>query len=753
MIRNFIPLVVLFIVAPFCLLGQMRTIHKDEDSSLGFKNISLLSAKEGYFSTDKWIGYSTDSGKTLSKRAPSFANVIFSGSTTGNIAKFIINGVLPIDKQSFYVYGHLNHRPTYLISTDRGAYYTMLYSGYYNISMENEGFKKMCFINGTNTIVAIERNRIVKISEGRTLSVMSDSTRNYFDIAAPSIEAVYAISQNAIKKAAYEAEDWDLIPVPPGILTSICFINDETGWVGAGKKLYKTTTGGGSWTLVNDSSLYPLGNSMQFIDDNVGFCIGENYEILKTTDGGKIWEKLAGDIPPAIGQNTHRSIGVLLNELIWAGGDKGIIQLSTIAGENTLPAAKFYAEKGANIIKLKNKGKAENIYQWFKNGSLISDQFETTYTPSDGKSDTIKLIAKNGRFTDSLEIIVVGNTLPISGCSAEFNATTSGNQVSFVVAGNNSNTIYDWNFGDGIQARSTTSVDHKYKEPGNYLVKLFTTNTLLNCKDSSQQQIQIKDSLICPTVTFKKIINGSDSLTVTFIPNTSLADSAKYEWNFGDLNTSNITQPVHSFGTYGTYLVCVTQSSGNNCKTAYCDSITLSPPVVDTTQTGINCDSISIVGTIQSDLVKYSLIGVNSGELISANWDFGDGSTSRDLQPQHKYATLGQFQTCVTIATVSGCVKKLCDSISINSSGFRMASIYPNPVSTNQFILQYSAKEAGTILVELLTPSAARIRYDQLKVLPGINRFNFQLSDIRKGQYYFRITENGIISFATFMKI
>jgi len=73
------------------------------------------------------------------------------------------------------------------------------------------------------------------------------------------------------------------------MLTSSCFINSLTGWVGGSNTLGKTTNGGNNW------SFYPITiqntsiNSIFFLNSNTGYAAGSYGPVYKTTDCGISW--------------------------------------------------------------------------------------------------------------------------------------------------------------------------------------------------------------------------------------------------------------------------------------------------------------------------------------------------------------------------------------------------------------------------------------------------------------------------------
>ncbi len=83
-------------------------------------------------------------------------------------------------------------------------------------------------------------------------------------------------------------------------LSSFFFLDDNTGWIQAGKKVARTTDGGGSWTVSDTipSSEYSYIYDLFFLDNLHGLAVGgrpNHYTVLegiiwRTFDGGQTWE-------------------------------------------------------------------------------------------------------------------------------------------------------------------------------------------------------------------------------------------------------------------------------------------------------------------------------------------------------------------------------------------------------------------------------------------------------------------------------
>ena len=59
----------------------------------------------------------------------------------------------------------------------------------------------------------------------------------------------------------------------------------------------------------------------------------------------------------------------------------------------------------------------------------------------------------------------------------------------------------------------------------------------------------------------------------------------------------------------------------------------------------------------------------NSGNIQNVEWNFGDGSTSTDLNPIHTYTTAGCFTPNLKIWTTDGCFYETDADDCINSNG------------------------------------------------------------------------------------
>jgi len=74
-----------------------------------------------------------------------------------------------------------------------------------------------------------------------------------------------------------------------GVITSVFFINNLTGWISlTNGKIEKSTNGGINWFIQESGTNQNL-NQIIFISINEGYVVGDNGIILKTTNSGNNW--------------------------------------------------------------------------------------------------------------------------------------------------------------------------------------------------------------------------------------------------------------------------------------------------------------------------------------------------------------------------------------------------------------------------------------------------------------------------------
>ena len=140
-------------------------------------------------------------------------------------------------------------------------------------------------------------------------------------------------------------------------------------------------------------------------------------------------------------------------------------------------------------------------------------------------------------------------------------------------------------------------------------------------------------------------------LVFTDESSTTLGTIDTWEWDFGDGNTSNIQNPTHTFAS-GSYNVTLTVTTDNLASDSYAEVVDIIP-IANFTFDQF-CDSVSFLDS-----------STPNGEITAWDWDFGDGGTSIDEDPQHVYSNHGTYNVHLEVTHNSGCTDTISQQVDI----------------------------------------------------------------------------------------
>lgn len=243
-------------------------------------------------------------------------------------------------------------------------------------------------------------------------------------------------------------------------------------------------------------------------------------------------------------------------------------------------------------------------------------------------------------------------------------------------------TKFIWNFGDGTGNFTTTvpNTQHTFTAVGDYRVKLISIDSSsCNVVDSSFLTLRVRnDDALLSFVPIKQA--PCTDLKYNF-NNTSIAPASKpfksnsFRWNFGDGTSTIITgnQTVtHSYASPGSYKVTLALIDTNYCNEpdSVWQTINVSPYVKASFETNaFGCVPYS------ANFKNTSLAGTDF------LWDFGDGTTSTDLNPTHIYNSTGTYIIKLVVTDLNTCnlVDSTKFSLIVSPNPTASFSYSPNP--------------------------------------------------------------------------
>lgn len=196
-------------------------------------------------------------------------------------------------------------------------------------------------------------------------------------------------------------------------------------------------------------------------------------------------------------------------------------------------------------------------------------------------------------------------TAGIGSLTVTFTNTTTGDYTNSL-----------WNFGDGITS-TLTNPTHTYNSPGVYTVTLNTSGPGGTDTRIRTHYITVYDQVQANFTATP--LNGVRPLLVTFT-DMSTGDYTSRLWDFGDGNTSTLTNPVHTYTTAGTYTVTLTVNGPGGTdiitRTTY---ITVNP---------VPAYAEFSASPTQGEMpLTVTFTNLSGGDYTGCEWYFGDGDS------------------------------------------------------------------------------------------------------------------------------
>ncbi len=284
-------------------------------------------------------------------------------------------------------------------------------------------------------------------------------------------------------------------------------------------------------------------------------------------------------------------------------------------------------------------GGAYTSYSWTGPGAYTSASNPATITQDGLYQVTVTDGSGCIGNTQYTVTYVSGPTASIS--TADFTTYCLG--TSFVVnicALGNPNYTYNWSPAAITQCVTTST-------PGSFVV---TVTDVSNGCTATSNIITVSQTTCNPTPPCTPNAAANISFTHTgcnpvAFTNTSVSGS-NFLWNFGDLTTSNLTSPTHTYAQAGFYLVVLDGDVPNSTGTGFCrlrDTAQIEIPLAAKFDVVVGCDGAPVCFTDKSTYTA-------GNNITSWSWNFGDANTSALQNPCHTYALPGTYTVVLTIS-------------------------------------------------------------------------------------------------------
>jgi len=361
----------------------------------------------------------------------------------------------------------------------------------------------------------------------------------------------------------------------------------------------------------------------------------------------------------------------------------------------------------------------------------VANTEEGFTTSSLGVTSYFRVQVKNGRCPAVYSTVKTINVESLPATDFSFSNQCRNSNIAFQNTTPGANN-YEWFFGDGT-SEHVKNPSHRYELSGTYTVTLKATS-FNGCTDSVTRNIQVYPVPVINFSTADTLCFGDD-IQFTNLSTISGGSIVTYSWSFGQNGASALEHPVFSQFVTGSNTIKLKGTSNFGCADSVIKTIILRDKPVPQFEAANNC-----FGT-PTFFYNQSFSGASSA---GYSWNFGDGTQSSAIAPQHTYSGSGAYSVILKATTTFGCTDSILKQVYIkpqpvidftfNDNCFSDTSFFHIQVdSVSQFTVQWLFENG--ITSGLLNPSHVFSNYGQypvkLKVISDSNCVQEQIKTIQ----------------------
>ena len=286
-------------------------------------------------------------------------------------------------------------------------------------------------------------------------------------------------------------------------------------------------------------------------------------------------------------------------------------------------------------------------YLWDFGDGGTSNAQSPTHNYTTLNTFTVQLIVTAGNgCADTITKNVVVNTF-IADFSYLINCVDNNTIFTLQDLSNTNANSWLWNFSDGTSSSIQNPIDSfNTSNTSPYAITL-TSSDSNGCTSTVTKMYYPPDANYTPDT-----FSCASPLTVNFINLSTGIGTLTYLWDFDDGDSSFLQNPSHTFYSpypvyYHSFYVTHTVTNNYGCTDEITKQVIISKPKAD-------LYGIPTSGCIPL-LVNFHDTSSSMDQIVSWEWDFGDGNTSTFQNPSNTYTNLGEYTVSLIITTLNGC--------------------------------------------------------------------------------------------------
>lgn len=408
------------------------------------------------------------------------------------------------------------------------------------------------------------------------------------------------------------------------------------------------------------------------VQDVEDICPGESVQ-LKTTIGGALpgliksyrWEPPTGLSDPNIKepiasptQTTVYTLSVAIEGCVTQQTDTVHVSVHPTLAVDANPAnTVVYMYEGTSVVLPATLGAEQGYYlQWSPTNSLSdANILQPIASPTQNTTYTLEVVRGRCKASDTVSVVIVPKFHPnIIGSKARI---CKGETVYLQAFGLPNNATFSWAPTTGILDTNLIQLAAKPEQTITYTITMtdrgFSETALFHVEVLPQPVAKFDYTV--PEGCKRNEVSFRDLSTAPY----------HWEWNMGDGSpVLNVQHPKYTYEKVGEYLVklkvigyggCWDTTSSKLYMKVY-DTLAVdfsSEPPLGSKMTLHNHDAILGVQGNLEPLVRFS---EKTPGAVAWMWQFGDGQSSTDPNPLHRYESDGIFDVTLTVIDEHGCV-------------------------------------------------------------------------------------------------
>jgi PKD repeat protein len=447
-----------------------------------------------------------------------------------------------------------------------------------------------------------------------------------------------------------------------------------------------------------DATITPLNN----------LCINGTDVILSAHDPGGIWTGpgVAGNIfdPLLAGIGTHTINYTLANINGCSDADQISVTVMSAPDATITPVDTLCVNNPAVTLVSKEPGGV-----W--SGAVSNNVFDPAVTGVGNHVVNYTITSING-CSDADQITITVMPVPVVSISP----------VGTFFINSTSQTITATPAGGIFSGEGMTGNVFKPSAAGlgTHVIEYQTIPDKFGCMGTDTIHIKVIMPQL-PLASFEPDTVGCSPLKVRFVNNSINGES--YLWDFGDKVFSVDREPSHTYYTPGNYIVSltVTNIAGQSIHTVIITVYQNPVAVFNVYPTEVTNNSQIVVFSNYSYYDDFRL------------WKFGDGTTSTEENPWHKYESEGTYSITLIVTSKDGCIDSSTFTTPVDVS-FNLGKIkFPNAFVWNRTGPTGGYWQEGRVDDGVFRPHFENIIEYKLQIFNRWGVLIYESSDLQKG--------------------